>query len=149
MKSFYQLALLAILVLSASCKDEKNEPDCQLDFAAGMRFYEFAHRGTDYTFYAWTNDTAVIARVQAQLALAEEDRTQHINGRIAELPAGCELNMDWSWYFPPNEWDMADISIELCDGNPQYVEDHLEDYLHINQYCPWGSYVLREVGQPF
>ena len=149
MKSFYQLALMAVILLVGACKDKNETPDCQLDIADGTRFYEFAHRGSDYTFYAWTSDTAVIAHVEAQLALPEDDRNQHINGRIVALPEGCDWNMDWSWYFAPNDWDMAELSIELCDGNPQYVEDHLQDYLDIDRYCPWSSYVLKEVAQPF
>jgi hypothetical protein len=149
MKSFYQLAFLALILLAGSCKDDAPEIDCELSIADGTRFYEFAHRGTDHTFYAWTSDTAVIAKVEAQLALPEEQRLQHINGQIAALPEGCDWNNDWSWYFTPNEWDLADISIELCDGNPQYVEDNLQDYLDIDRYCPWSSYVLQEVSQPF
>lgn len=149
MKTFNLLALLLLLLTAAACEKKDADVNCEVAFDEGMRFFEFGHRGSDYTFYAWTKDTAVIAHVTAQLALPEAERGQHINGKIELLPEGCTLNKSWSWYFLADEWDLADISIELCDGNPQYVEDHLEDYLDIERYCPWSSYVLREVTDPF
>ena len=36
----------------------------------------------------------------------------------------------------------------MCDGNPQYVEENLDEYIRIQAYCPWGSYVLQEIGRP-
>ena len=145
MKTLYLFALLGALSLMGACKEDDPQPDCSIMIPAQARIFEFAHRGSDYTFRAWTTDTAVIARVEAQLALPENDRTMHINGEILEQAESCNLNPGWSWYFKPDGWDLAEISIELCDGNPQYVEENLEDYLHINRYCPWSSYVLLEV----
>jgi hypothetical protein len=147
MKILNYLALFGALFVLGSCEEETAEPACSIDIPSEARVYEFAHRGSEYTYRAWTTDSAVIARVEAQLALPEADRMQHINGEILEQPAGCDLNPGWSWYFNPAAWDLADISIEVCDGNPQYVEDNLQDFLDINRYCPWSSYVLREVDQ--
>lgn len=149
MKTHYFIALICLAISAGACKDKPAEIACDIAIAEGTRFFEFAHRGSEYTFYAWTNKPTVIANVEAQLALPAEDRSQHINGVIKEMPEGCELNEEWSWYFEPTEWDMADLSIELCDGNPQYVEENLQDYLDIDRYCPWSSYVLQEVAQPF
>lgn len=145
MKTRPYFALLGILLMAAACKKDKPEPACDLQIPAQDRIFEFAHRGSDDTFRAWTSDTAVIAHVEAQLALPEDQRGQHINGQILQQAESCNLNPEWSWYFNPDDWDLVDASIELCDGNPQYVEDHLEDYLNIDRYCPWSSYVLREI----
>ena len=149
MKTYYFLALIGLLISTAACEKNEVEKDCELEVAPGTRFFEFGHRGSDVTFYAWTTNEAVIQNVEAQLALPEADRLQHINGEIAELPEGCNWNKQWSWYFPPAGWNLSEVSIEVCDGNPQYVEDNLQDYLDIDRYCPWSSYVLREVDQPF
>ncbi|PHN04628.1 BP74-related protein [Flavilitoribacter nigricans] len=148
MKSFYFFTLIGLLLTAGACKEESNDPNCSLEIPADARFFEFAHQGSDYTFIAWTRDSTVLSHVEAQLALPEAERVQHINGQILEQPEGCDLNTGWSWYFNPEDWDLADLSIELCDGNPQYVEDHLEDYLDIDRYCPWSSYVSREISQP-
>ncbi len=148
MKTFYYLALLSAFIVAAACGKDSPEPACSIAIPIDARMYEFGHRGTGQTFLAWTTNAGVIANVEAQLALPEEERTAHINGEILEQPKNCELNPGWSWYFNPQDWDMTEISIELCDGNPQYVEDNLQDYLHIERYCPWSSYVLREINQP-
>ncbi len=141
---FLLLALPAVLLLAAC---EKEQPvQCPAPPAAEFRVYEFGNRANGDTFLAWTSDTAVIAQVAAQLALPAAERMQHINGQLARIPAGCDpINKNWSWYFVPNEWHLADASMEICDGNPRYVEDHLDDYLAFERYCPWSSYVIRDL----
>ncbi len=140
---------LCLSILFAACKKDDDTPaTCNVEIPAGTRFFEFQNDGGT-TFYAWTNKAEVIAAVEAQLNLPLEQRGQHINGKIAKIEGDCDLNQGWSWYFLSDEWVLADASIELCDGNPQYVEDNLDDYLAIERYCPWGSVVLKEVTQPF
>lgn len=141
--------LFVMLCLSLSmmaCEKEEATPECKLEIGDQYRVFEFYHDTTDDTFLAWTSDTTVIKQVEAQLALPLEQRSQHINGKILRLPENCSLNQEWSWYFAPDEWIMADASIEVCDGNPQYVEENLAEYVdNVGQYCPWGSVVFAEV----
>ncbi|MBX2875256.1 MAG: hypothetical protein KTR30_24270 [Saprospiraceae bacterium] len=140
---------LCLCIFFAACKkDDDDNAICDVEIPAGTRFFEFQN-DSGATFHAWTNKADVIAAVEAQLNLPLEQRGQHINGKIARIEGNCAINQNWSWYFLPDDWVVADASIELCDGNPQYVEDHLEDYLAIERYCPWGSKVLKEVTQPF
>lgn len=141
------ILLFSFFLLVAGCKKEDDAQPCNIEIKSGTRFFEFqASEGT--LFVAWTNKQAVLANVDAQLAKSVGDRDQHINGRILK-DTGCGYNYDWSWYFDPEDWDLADISIEVCDGNPNYVEENLDDYLHIDRYCPWSSVVLREIQKPF
>ncbi|NRB51262.1 MAG: hypothetical protein HRU41_26560 [Saprospiraceae bacterium] len=140
---------LCLCIFFAACKkDDDNTAMCDIEIPAGTRFFEFQNDGGD-TFYAWTNKADIIAAVEAQLSLPLEQRSQHINGKIARIEGDCSLNQEWSWYFLADEWLLADASIEVCDGNPQYVEENLDDYLAIERYCPWGSVVVKEVTQPF
>ena len=147
MKTKSIFALITLVGLLFGCNQDDDQSPCSLNLDQnGLRFFEFAHeRGN---FIAWTTNPAVIDQVLQQLELPEDMRGQHINGRIERLPEGCEVNSNWSWYFVPDEWAMAEFSIELCDGNPQYVEENLDEYIRIQAYCPWGSYVLREIGAP-
>lgn len=69
----------------------------------------------------------------------EGRNNKHPNGRIATGNGG--LNAPWSWHFVPDTVRMVDISIELCDGSPSYVESHRADYL-LSGYCPWGARVV-------
>jgi len=98
-------------------------------------------------FVAVTSDPAVIARVRAELALAPEQRTLHIHGPIARGNGG--RNLDWSWHFVPGDWDVVEISIELCDGRPADVESDLDYWIDtVGAFCPWGSRALDELAVP-
>lgn len=55
------------------------------------------------------------------------------NGRIVRGPG----NEPWRWRL--EDVEMADVTIEVCDGEPRYVEEHLDEYLAIGRYCPWGA----------
>jgi len=38
---------------------------------------------------------------------------------------------------------MAEVSIELCDGTPSFVEENLDYWLDtVHTYCPWSSKVV-------
>ena len=146
----YHLLLILFPILFSACKREDNTPACTLEASSDTRFFEFEHTSSGKTFIAWTNETSILESIDAQLALPVNQRAMHINGPIARLPEGCEnLNRDWSWYHKPNEWTLTDFSIELCDGDPQYVEENLDEYIRIGGYCPWGSRVLQEISNPF
>lgn len=149
MKINHLMLLMVFALLAACSNDDDGIPACSIEIEQGTRFFEFVHEGTGKIFYAWTTDTTVINQVLAQLAIPVDQRGQHINGKILELPAGCVLNDQWSWYFDPTDWALADASIELCDGEPDFVEANLDEYVRTGRYCPWGSKVNKEVEQPF
>jgi hypothetical protein len=66
------------------------------------------------------------------------ERGEHIgipNGVIHEGDGG--VNTGRSWHL--TDIELVDVTVEVCDGTADYVEAHLEDYLHIGRYCPWGA----------
>ncbi|UCD17092.1 MAG: dockerin type I repeat-containing protein [Candidatus Zixiibacteriota bacterium] len=135
----YAIALIFTLVCWLAGTSE-------LCLGGGLKFYEFAMRNhpSSENFIAATSDTDVIARIEAQLALPENERYLHIHGLIDTGNAG--YNYDWSWHFTENLWDIVEISIEICDGSPSYVEANLWYWLtYVEYFCPWSSYVLQEV----
>lgn len=138
--------LCALLCLACDNGDDNVLP-CP-DPQQGTRYFRFMH-DSGAQFVAWTNIGVVLGKVDAELSLPYDERTMHINGAILDDNRTCPVNPGWSWYFDPADWDLAEISIEVCDGNPQFVEVNLEDYLNIGRYCPWGSRVLEEIGKPF
>lgn len=145
MKKLFFISLCFSLLIVA-CKKDPTDPECSIQIGTQDRLFEFKHDSTGDTFLAWTNNAATILQVETQLALPEAQRNQHINGKILRLPEGCTVNQKWSWYFAPEEWVLADLSIEICDGNPQYVEENLNEYVNnVGSFCPWGSIVLREI----
>jgi hypothetical protein len=107
--------------------------------------FEFEHPDGDRgraTLVAVTDDPAVIATARAELAKPPAQRTLHINGPIAR--GDGNHNRGWRWHFKPNEWTLAGISIELCDGRPSYVDEHLDEWLRdVGRFCPWSSRIAR------
>lgn len=111
-----------------------------------MRFFECAIHGfpDSENFVAATANPAVIATVEQQLLLPPEERMLHIHGLIDTGNAG--YNLDWNWHFVEDDWGMAEISMELCDGTSSYLEANLDYWLmQVEYFCPWSSYILREV----
>lgn len=116
--------------------------------AQALRYFEFDFRfpyPDSLNVFASTSDSAVLAAIDAQLALPDSLRSQHINGPITHGTG--DNNVLYSWHFVPSAWSLADFSIEVCDGRP--LEDVEADTAYwigtLGQYCPWGSFVKREV----
>ena len=57
------------------------------------------------------------------------------NGVIRRGDGGVNTGHDWHLV----EIELVDQTIEVCDGTADYVDAHLEDYLAIGRYCPWGA----------
>ena len=111
------------------------------------RAFLFAMRGipdAEGQFVAVTSEPGTLAALERQLALPEDQRMLHINGPIA--PGNGGHNLGWSWHFQPDRWELAEISIELCDGRPQHVEDDVNRWIaDVGRFCPWASFVRREL----
>ena len=61
------------------------------------------------------------------------------------IPVGLIVRDDpsvtepWSWHIDPATVEFADMTIEVCDGLPEYVEDFT---LTSNTYCPWSATII-------
>jgi hypothetical protein len=49
------------------------------------------------------------------------------------------VNTGWSWHIDPDSLEFADITTEVCDGKPSFVEDGV---ITGNRFCPWGAKVI-------
>ena len=64
---------------------------------------------------------------------------------VAAIPLGTVVRNDpgvnepWSWHIDPATLEFADMTIEVCDGIPSYVED---ETVTSEQYCPWSAKVI-------
>ena len=59
------------------------------------------------------------------------------NGRILHVTGA---NEGWSWSMDPNDFEFADVTTEVCDGNPSDVES---GELTSDRYCPWSARVVE------
>lgn len=110
------------------------------------RYFEFALRNypESENFIAVTSDSAVISLIEDQLDLPEADRNLHITGPLEFGDGGH--NTGRIWHFVPNQWTLAEMSVEMCDGLPSAVDADLSYWLDTAEtFCPWDSYVLREI----
>ncbi len=77
-----------------------------------------------------------------------QDAIDNFNGLNYLHPHGPLLagdggfNQPWSWHLDPADVRMVEVSMELCDGRPSYVEKDLDYWLDtVKFYCPWSGRV--------
>lgn len=138
-KIFY-LSVICMLTLLSACGTENDDDD--------TRYYRFTHESDDidYTFVAKTSNSDVIARVEEELEKPFDERRLHINGVIEH--GTKDYNDNWNWHFVENQWALAEISTEVCDGRPSFVEEEIDYWVdQVGRFCPWSSRVEAEVNQ--
>lgn len=58
---------------------------------------------------------------------------------VDDRPKKSPYDKRWSWHLNPDTINMAEITIEVCDARPSYVEQHLDVWLKsVKRYCPWN-----------
>ncbi len=68
-------------------------------------------------------------------------------GELARGDGG--FNKPWSWHLKPETVRMVEVSIELCDGTPSFVENELEYWLEtVKSYCPWWGRIIAAADDP-
>jgi hypothetical protein len=73
----------------------------------------------------------------AEALLAGESVAAIPNGIVVRDDPGP--NAPWSWHIDPATLHFADMTIEVCDGLPSYVEDEI---VTSDQFCPWSAKVI-------
>lgn len=118
----------AALVAAASLSCGGSEPSAAfVDFVAAVE---------DETFVVRVSDPETIAAAYGNL------RGENSRFPIGPLRRGDGgFNAPWSWHIDSGEVRLTEVAIEVCDGRPSYVEEHVEDYVPIG-YCPWGARIV-------
>lgn len=93
-------------------------------------------------FRVWVTNPATIEQI---IALRDGKSQANIpNGAIREGPGQGNHNAPWSWHLDPEEIEMAEMTIELCDGRPTYVEENLAEFVNtVGRYCPWSARLVE------
>lgn len=89
-------------------------------------------------FRVWVTNPQTIQQI---LDLAAGNSLANIpNGRIVRGPGEADHNLPWSWHLDAEEIEMAEMTIEVCDGTPSYVEEHVDEFADtVGRYCPWSA----------
>jgi len=133
--------MAAGLAVSCNSQDDLERYDDRVGFRFGMR--------VDTTgvedFIAVTREADIIALAREQLMLPVSERTFHIHGPVTFGNEG--YNLDWDWHFIPEDWVLAEESVEVCDVAPRGISAALADLpdtLDTLYACPLHSYVKSE-----
>lgn len=75
---------------------------------------------------------------RAREALDEGGSAGIPNGRILEGDGG--VNTGHNWHL--EDVELVDVTIEVCDGTADFVDENLDVYLDLGNYCPWSAVVV-------
>lgn len=144
MLSHYRLiyaVIIFILILATAACDISSEAPTE-----EPRYFEITHQNgeNDYSFVVQTSVPEVIEKVEEELSRPFEERNLHIHGEIAR--GSEDYNSNWRWHFVADEWDLVEVSTEVCDGTPGMVENDLDYWVdQVGNFCPWSARVSGEV----
>jgi hypothetical protein len=137
------VAALALVVLPAAyagsvhAASKKSPTTAQL--AAKLKVGALAtFEVTGERFRVWVTNPRTIQQLKD---LRAGTSTASIpNGRILSGPGRASYNAPWRWHLDPQDIQMADMTTEVCDGRPSYVNQHLHDFVGtVKRYCPWAA----------
>ncbi len=127
-------ALLGVVVLvAAACSGAGDASPSASAAAAGPVVVTFEVAGGE-RFRVLLTDPADIAI--ADRLVAGEDAPSIPNGRVVRGDTG--VNEGFTWSLDPNDFEFADVTIEVCDGIPSDVEQGL---VTSDRYCPWSAVI--------
>jgi hypothetical protein len=117
----------------AACGDDATDPRDELRGGV-LATFDVA----DEQFRLWVTNPSTI---QQLLALREGSSQATIPIGPVRLGSGVQgHNAPWTWHLDPAETSMAEVTIELCDGRPSFVEQNLDEWIEtVGVYCPWGA----------
>jgi len=121
--------LLALVV--AACAGDEGSPSAPAD---GPVVATFQVVGGE-RFRVLLTDPADIA--DARRLVAGEDAPSIPNGVVIRGETG--VNEGWSWSLDPDQFEFADITMEVCDGLPSDVEGGI---ITSDRYCPWSAIIV-------
>jgi hypothetical protein len=89
-----------------------------------------------------------------KIELATPELIQHVKQlmageEVARIPNGLVVrddpgvNAPWSWHIDPSSLAFADVTTEVCDGLPSFVEN---DEVTSPYFCPWETRIVDLTG---
>jgi RTX calcium-binding nonapeptide repeat (4 copies) len=117
--------------------------DCEADGRALLRggaLATFAVAGE--RFRAWVTSATTIWELH-ELAGGRSAANIPV-GSLRRGPGRAGHNAPFSWHLDPRDTAQAEMTIELCDARPSYVEDHRDEFVDVvGAYCPWGARLVE------
>lgn len=135
---FLVLVLMAALAVPAAAARERRA----VDGLSGGIIAIFDVAGE--RFRVWVTNPQTIQQIRD---LQAGQSTANIPvGRVLRGPGAGEHNAPWSWHLDPEDISMADITIEVCDARPSYVEENVDEFVdNVQRYCPWSAVLVNVI----
>jgi hypothetical protein len=126
----------ALVLVGVACNGSPTEPS---DLRGGV-LATFDVSGERFRVFV-TN----AATIQQLIALRDGASQASIpNGRIHRGAGAGNHNRPYSWHLDPEEIQMAEVTIELCDGRPSFVQATIGEFVdRIGRYCPWNAMLVE------
>lgn len=128
-------AQIAVIVDAASRAVVSVTPDLDGELRGGV-LATFDVRGQPLRVFA-TSPAMIdsLFKLQSGLSAAKTPF-----GALKPGPGAGFSNAPWSWHLDPNDISLAEFTVELFDGLPQYVEDNLDYWLNtVKRFAPWEA----------
>jgi hypothetical protein len=129
------LALLVILVIMLVSLPTACRPTPVNDLEGGVLATFDVHGDT---FKVWvTNPDTIQQLFDLQDGVSQANIP---NGRIYHGPGHANHNEPWSWHLDPEDIEMAEMAIELCDGALWFFEEEVDYFVEtVERICPWEA----------
>ena len=134
MKNVRRLVLTMATAMAAlpSCGTSSTGPGDLLEGGILATF-----RVSQEEFRVWVTNEETIQQI---FDLQDGTSSANIpNGALHEGQGRADHNAPWIWHLDPIDIDMAESTIEVCDGRPSLVDSLFNDYLTVGRFCPWGA----------
>jgi hypothetical protein len=132
------LALTLMLTLAACAPDDPVGTPHPLE---GGLLATFEVHGDE--FRVWVTNPATIQQI-LDLQAGEADANIP-NGLLQTGPGQGEHNAPYDWHLHPEDIEMAEMTMEVCDATPSYVEENLDEFMQFmgGRYCPWAAQLVN------
>ncbi len=132
MKNVKRFVLTIAMAALPACGTSSTAPEDLLEGGVLATF-----RVSQEEFRVWVTNGTTIQQIYD---LQDGTSPANIpNGVLHEGQGQADHNAPWIWHLDPIDIEMAEFTIEVCDGRPSLVDSLIEDYLTVGRFCPWGA----------
>lgn len=130
------IAVLTLLTVGACAAEGDDEPTATPHPLAGGVLATFDVTGERFKVWVTNEQT-----IEDLFSLQSGESSANIpNGVTRRGPGQADHNEPYSWHMDPEDISMAEVTIELCDGSPSYVDENIGEWQdQVGRYCPWSA----------
>jgi hypothetical protein len=131
------LVCALLIVCTAGCDESPTSPSPDLRGGVLLGF-----RVVGQPFAVWATNPRTIE--QAFALSRSGGRSRIPVGRILRGAGQGNHNAPYSWHLDPDDIQLAEAAIEVCDGTPSFVEANVHYFVNdVKAYCPWAAELVR------